>query len=106
MGYDYKQASLSRMTKTLRGSAQHLSNATSGAPPSPDAGDSSALLAEVISDLLRSGATIAAKQELIAGNIHASKGSYDEIENTNEGLMNQQKRTINNYTHGNQWTGS
>lgn len=94
MSMEYKVEALTRMTTGLRNSAKDLANSTSNAPPAPDAGDSSAILAKVISDLLRSGAAIAAKQESIAGKIHAGQGSYDEVENNNEGRMKMQTRSI------------
>ncbi|WP_020499974.1 hypothetical protein [Sciscionella marina] len=91
-GYDYKSEALTQMTSKLRKSAQNLAKSASSAPPAPDAGDSSAILAEVISDLLKSGAAIAAKQESIAGKIHASNGTYDDVENTNTDALKQAHR--------------
>lgn len=81
---------LSDIANKLRGAGQQLSNTASSAPPSPDAGSSSGLVSQVISDLMRTGATTAAVLDQAASKIHAAQGSYDTTDNNAAAAMQEQ----------------
>ena len=89
-GFVANHNDLTDIANKLRGAAQQLSGTASSAPPSPDAGSSSALVSQVIADLMRTGATAAAVLDQAAGNIHAAKGNYGTTDNDAAAAMQQQ----------------
>lgn len=82
---------LRQMSQQLMEAAEILDTA-SEAPPSVDAGASSAVIGKAIQGMLRGSAAISAELDDIAGNIHAASGAYDETENTNESKLERLKR--------------
>lgn len=92
-GFSYNSGALSDIATKLRAGSKGLTDTASAMPPSPDAGSSSALVGQVISDLLTAGATSATMLDQAASNIHANQGSYDTTENNNAGTMHRQQQT-------------
>jgi hypothetical protein len=89
-GFVANRNDLTDIANKLRGAARQLGDTASSAPPSPDAGSSSALVSQVISDLMRTGATAAAVLDRAAGNVHAAQGSYDTTDNDAAAAMQAQ----------------
>ncbi|GDY33885.1 hypothetical protein [Gandjariella thermophila] len=86
-GYSYDPARLTDIAGKLRDGAKALADTARSAPPSPDAGTSSAVVGEALKALVRAGATAVARMDDVAGKVHASQGSYDTVENTNTGVL-------------------
>jgi hypothetical protein len=86
-GYRYTVEALSGVVDTLRGAAAGLDHA-SGAPiTAPDAGATSDAVGTALGGLLKAAVTAAHEIDTTAGKVHASKGSYADVENGNEGEL-------------------
>jgi hypothetical protein len=86
-GYGYNPSGLGDIAGKLRGGAEALADTARSAPPSPDAGTSSAVVGEALQALARAGATAVARLDDVASKVHASAGSYDHVENVNTGVL-------------------
>lgn len=86
-GYDFSGPELTGLAQDLHRSAHELAASAKGLPKTPNAGASTEQMAKVYETLLRSGAVLVAKQDEIADKIHATNGSYADVENTNQSQL-------------------
>ncbi len=86
-GYSYEPGALRQITGHLQAGAESLDRVVTTKAAAVDAGASSDIVGEAMARLQKIGAIIAHTVDDTAGKVHAADGSYDEIENTNEGAM-------------------
>jgi hypothetical protein len=84
-GYRYTEEALTGVVDTLRGGVTGLDEAAGAPLSTPDAGASSDVVGKALASLLKAAVTAAHEIDTTAGNVHASKGGYADVENTNEG---------------------
>ncbi|WP_216207012.1 hypothetical protein [Amycolatopsis aidingensis] len=93
-GFSYSTAGLESVVSQLREGARHLDEANEAAVEMVDAGGSSEIVGKALADLLMSSVNSAATMDNAAGKVDAAKGSYHDIENTNEGAMRKKQHDI------------
>lgn len=81
-GYSYEPEALRDITHELNVACSRLDTAIQQSVRAPDAGESSEVVGDGISDLIRMGTAMAHVLDEIAGKVHAASGAYADIENT------------------------
>lgn len=91
-GYEYSPEALSGVSGALRRGAEALDGATTPEPTPPDAGRSSEAVGSALRDLLSSAVAGAQNLDEMAGKVDISRGSYDDVENTNAGHVRRESQ--------------
>lgn len=86
-GYHYSEEALTGVVDTLRDAAGELDDVTAAPLNAPDAGATSDAVGAALAGLLKAAVTAAHELDTTAGNVHASKGSYADVENDNTGEL-------------------
>ncbi|MQA10359.1 MAG: hypothetical protein GEU98_17745 [Pseudonocardiaceae bacterium] len=84
---EFDTPALRTMSRRLDDGARTARDAMGGAPTAPDAGFSTAAVAQALSAILEKTSQLANDLEDVSGKIRATSGAYDDVENTNEGAM-------------------
>lgn len=80
-GFLVDRADVRALASELQNSVSGLNEAVGHGPPAPNAGSSSAKVADTLASVVRAIAGLIASVENTASKIHASDGSYGDIDN-------------------------
>lgn len=86
-GFGFEPAALRKIHTRLHDGAEDLDRAVTRKAPPVDAGDSSDIVAAAVARLQQIGAAVAQHLDSNADKVDSARGSYAEIENTNEGAL-------------------
>ena len=81
-GYSYEPEALRDIKHELDVACSRLDGAVQESVRAPDAGESSEVVGDGISDVIRMGTAMAHVLDDIAGKVHTASGAYADIENT------------------------
>ncbi|MGH3520103.1 MAG: hypothetical protein ACRDQ7_22500 [Haloechinothrix sp.] len=99
-GFGYDTGALEQVVQQFRSATQHLDSANAAAVDMVDAGASSEVVGSALAGLLTSSVETAEVTDTIADRVNTAKGSYHNIENTNEGAILKRQLNRSEADHG------
>lgn len=91
-GFSFDEGGLRRLSASVRSAGEQLANHAASDATTAAAGDSTELVADTVEFIRKTGQTMTKSLDQAAEAVDAARGSYADIENTNEGALRYSER--------------